>query len=198
MQVPIKQQLMKFKLCGVLYEASFLTVAVMSAVIILDTSGRVMKCFLCAIIHECGHLLAMKCFSIKPESIKLSLFDVAINADTQRDFLSDLIITLSGPLMNFLTAIVFYFCSQQTLFIASIVIGTFNLLPVETFDGGHALLLLLTKKLSLSKAHTVLRALTFALLLPIFALGILVLFYSKYNYSLLLIALYLLAVLFLK
>ncbi len=169
----------------------------MSAVLVLDVSGKVFMCFLCAVIHECGHLFAMSLFSIKPQSVTLRLFDIVIDADIDKSFLADLVITLSGPILNFLTAILFYFISYP-MFVISVFIGAFNLLPLETFDGGHALKLMLSKKLSYVAVRRVLKTLTFILLLPLFFVGILVLFYSKYNYSLLLISLYLLAILFIK
>lgn len=188
---------MKAKFLGISFEASFLTVALMSIVLILDKSGKVFLCFLCAMIHECGHLLAMMLFSVKPKSVALRLFDIVIDADTDKSFLADLVITLSGPILNFLTAILFFFISYP-MFVISVFIGAFNLLPLETFDGGHALTLILSKKLCVVAVRRILRTLTFILLLPLFFIGILVLFYSKYNYSLLLISLYLLAILFTK
>lgn len=188
---------MKVRLFGVSIEASFLTVALMSVVIILDTSSKIFMCFICAIIHECGHLFAMAMFSIKPESIKLRVFDIVIDAKTDKSSLSDLIITLSGPLVNLTTAVLFYYVSYP-MFIISVFMGVFNLLPIESFDGGHALAVLLSKKLSVVAVRSIIKIFTFLLLVPIFIAGVLVLFYSKYNYSLLFISLYLLAILFLK
>lgn len=188
---------MKFKLFSTAFEVSFLTVAIMSAVIILDSSFKVTACIFSAVIHECGHIAAMRFFSITPSRIKLRLFDIVIDAKTDKNFISDFVITLCGPLANLVFAVVFYFFSD-TLFIANLTIGIFNLLPVETFDGGHALSLLLSRKLSLSTTKNLIKILTLIILVPIFLSGILVLFYSKYNYSLLLISLYLVAILFLK
>jgi len=188
---------MRAKLFNIYFETSFLSVAVMSAVLILDTSNRVVLCFISALIHECGHLFAMYCFSIKPDSIKLRLFDIVINADTNKAFIPELIITLSGPMFNFVAAFVFFFFSK-TLFVINLVIGVFNLLPIDTFDGGHALSLLLSLKFSFKTVRATIKTLTFVFLVPIFIVGVLLLFYSKYNYSLLLISLYMVAVLFLK
>ncbi len=188
---------MRAKLFGIYFETSFLCVAIMSAVLILDESNRVLFCFVSALIHECGHLFAMYCFSIKPDRIKLRLFDIVINADTDKSLMADFLITVSGPLFNFIAAFFFYFFSK-TLFVINLVLGVFNLLPIDTFDGGHALSLLLCVKFSYKTVRGTIKALTFVLLVPIFIFGVLLLFYSKYNYSLLLIALYMVAVLFLK
>ncbi len=188
---------MKLTLKNVTINASFLSVAVMSSVLILDTSGKIFMCFFSAFLHEMGHLLAMIGFSVKPKSITLRLFDIVIVADSDRAIISDIVITLSGPLMNFMSALAFY-CYSHELFIINLFVGCFNLLPIETFDGGYVLKLMLSRKLSLSATRLILKTLTFIILVPMFFLGILVLFYSKYNYTLLMISLYLLAILFLK
>ena len=188
---------MKFTLKNVTINASFLSVAVMSFVLILDTSGKILMCFFSAFLHEMGHLLMMLCFSVKPKSITLRFFDIVIEVDNDRAFIPDVIITLSGPLMNFISALAFYTFSRE-FFIVNLFIGGFNLLPIETFDGGYVLKLMLSRKLSLSTTRFILKSLTFIILVPMFLFGILVLFYSKYNYTLLMISLYLLAILFLK
>ena len=188
---------MKFCFRGVRFELSFIAVAAMSLVLILDTTGKVVACFISAFIHECGHLLAMYCFKVKPQCVSLRVFDVAIVASGDRPLVADLFITLAGPVINFLSAFVFYYFSPM-LFVSSVVIGLFNLLPIETFDGGHALQILLSRRFEPKVCIYILKILTLLLLIPCLTFGILMLFYSKYNYSLLLISLYLLAVLFLK
>lgn len=188
---------MKFKLCSVLFELQFLVVAVMSMVLILDSSNRFLCCFISALIHECGHLIAMCICHIKPSAIRLRLFDIVIESDTMRDQSADFFITLAGPAVNLLCACVFYYISK-TLFISNLVIGLFNLLPVLTFDGGHAVEIILSQRFSVRTCNIVLKSLTFIVLLPMFTMGVMVLFESTYNYSLLLISLYLVAILFLR
>lgn len=188
---------MKFNIGKTTFEASFVAVALMNIVLILDVSGKVAMCFLCAVLHECGHIIAMRCFRITLKSVKLRLFDIVIDADSNKEFTPDLVVTLSGPAMNLILALIFYYVYKPLSYV-NLFIGLFNLLPIDTFDGGHALSLLLIKKLAPSTVRIILKVLTFAFLVPIFLLGILVLLYSKYNYSLLLISLYLLAILFLK
>lgn len=188
---------MKCDIKNVTISASFFTVALMSFVFVLDTSGRAFMCFLSAVLHETGHLVAMLCFSIKPKSITLRLFDIVIDADCNRGFVPDFVITLSGPIVNFSVAFLSYFLSRD-IFMVNLFIGCFNLLPIDTFDGGHLLYLILSRKFELSTVNLILKILTFIFLVPLFVIGLLVLFCSKYNYSLLMISLYLLAILFLK
>ncbi len=188
---------MRTKIFGTTIEVSFLTVAVMSAIVMLDTSNRFLSCIFCALIHECGHLVTMIAFKVDITSIKFRLFDILIEGKPDRTFLSDLVITINGPCFNFLFALVFYLFDSPMSYM-NLIFGVFNLLPVDTFDGGHITSLLLSRKLSFKTIRIIMKVLTFVFLLPIFLVGVLVLFYSRYNYSLLLISLYLVAVLFLK
>ncbi len=188
---------MRCKIFGIRFCASFVTVAVLSVAFILDTSYKIGACFLCALIHECGHLFAMRLFHIKPKSITLRFFEFVIDANTHTYDFSDMVITLFGPIFNLVFSLIFYPFSQ-TLSVTNLLIGLFNLLPFDTFDGGHALIILLTKKFSFEISCRIIKVVTFILLVPLFFVGIMVLFYSRYNYSLLLISLYLLTILFVK
>ena len=188
---------MKFKAFGVEFDFQFFAVLVLTFVLILDKSSKVSLCLLSAVLHELGHIVAMLSFSIKPRSISLRVFDIAIEECSQKSDFEDFIITISGPLSNLTFACLFYFINID-LCICNIALCLFNLLPVDTFDGGHALYLLLSKKLSVNTSRIVLKILTLLVLIPLFVFGIIVLCYSKYNYSLLLISLYLLAILFIK
>ena len=188
---------MRFRLFSVDFYFPFLVVALMSTVMILDTTFKVCACLVSAIIHETGHLIAMCLFSIKPKSITLKAFDIVIDADISNSFWSDLTVTLSGPLFNLLFSLAFFPVSKL-LSLANICIGIFNLLPIQTFDGGHALTLLLCSRFSAHTSEKIIKVITFLFLVPFFFVGIMVLFYSKYNNSLLLISLYLVAILFTK
>ena len=188
---------MKFKLFSVEINLPFLVIALMSVVLVLDTSLKFSACLLSAVIHESGHLFAMYLFSIKPKSITVKLFDFVIDADIKSVFLSQFTITIMGPLFNLLFSLLLLPVSKL-LSIANLCIGVFNLLPILSFDGGHALRLLLCTKFSSTVSENVVKAITFVLLVPLLFFGVMVLFYSKYNYSLLLISLYLIAILFTK
>ena len=171
------------------YEA----VAAVCAVLLFDREGRTVSCLLAAFLHECGHLVTMRILSYRVREIRLRLFDVRISSDEPRCVRDDLLITLSGALSNFLFAPVFFFSDK--LFFSNLLIGAFNLLPVESLDGGRILMILLSKKLSLFTAEKILKLLSFVFLAPFLFCGIAVLLNTRYNYSLLAVSMYLLAVL---
>ena len=171
------------------YEA----VAAVCAVLLFDREGRTAACLLSALIHECGHLLTMRILSYRVREIRLRLFDVRITSEEPRCVRDDLLITVSGALSNFLFAPVFFFSDK--LFFSNLLIGAFNLLPVESLDGGRLLMILLTKMLSFPAARRTLRIISFVFLVPFLFCGVVVLLNTRYNYSLLAVSLYLLAVL---
>ena len=175
------------------YEAA----AALTAALLFDRGGRLVFCMLAALLHELGHLLMMLIFSVKVRSVSLRLFDVLIEADSPDGLLADVCITLGGPVMNLVLAAVFIPFGRFFGY-ADLALGVFNLLPVMSLDGGRLLYILLSRRLSEKATCAILCAASFLSVLPIMTAGIYILLRSGYNYSLLGISLYLLAVLLLK
>ncbi len=198
---------MTFQIGKITFEMSFPLVALMTAVIIFDTSMSVILCFASVILHETGHLLALKYYGSFPDRMKLTLFDIAI-IDRKKNARSDkaeLVITLAGVTVNFMIAGLFFFLFRffqektlETFYITNLTLALFNSLPVDSLDGGQALLILLGKILSPYHAVKVLDIISFIILIPTAVLGFLVLLQSKYNFTLLLTAMYLMTLILLK
>lgn len=188
---------MSFRLGKTTFFIGYEAVAAMTAVLILDRENRVICCAFAAVLHELGHLLMMRCFHIPLRSVRLSIFDVLIDADSPDSFLADFCITLGGPIANLLCAVLSATISREMLY-AHLALGIFNLLPVMNLDGGHLLYLLLSRRFLPKTCTIILKVTTFTLLLPLFTAGLLILFRSGYNYSLLAVSLYLLAVFLFK
>ena len=175
------------------YEA----VAAFAAALLLDREGRLILCFSAAVAHELGHLAFMLILGVRVKGISLRLFDAVIDAESPKSFSGEIWITIGGPLVNLLLSAVFlpfgafFGC-------ANLAMGVFNLLPVVSLDGGRLLDLFLSKRFDDSVRYKILLFTSFVFILPVMAAGIIMLFKSGYNYSLLVISLYLLAVLFLK
>ncbi len=179
----------------------------MTAVIILDTSQTVVLGCLSAVLHELGHLMFMKKYDSFPKSIKISLFDVAIIDDNRKNLplKQELLIILGGVMMNFifgaLFLVLFLYFNYDFLLItagANILLLVYNLLPVDTLDGGQALYLLLSSRLSEELTEKIMLIVSLVILFPCAVLGFLLLLKSRYNFTLLFTSLYLIAVIFLK
>ena len=198
---------MTFKIGQIYFELSYPLVALMTLVIIFDTSMSVMICFVSVVCHESGHILALHHYGAYPRRIKLTLFDIAI-LDRQkitRKCKDELIISLAGVTVNFILAIISYFFLTimpnyyiQVFFDTNMTLGLFNLLPIDSLDGGQALLIILENHFSPAKADLILEVISFIILLPVLIMGFLVLLQSKYNFTLLLTALYLITIILIK
>ena len=168
--------------------------AALAAVLILDREDRFICCFAAAALHELGHLFMMRLFGVRVRGISLRLFDVLIEADSPRSLMADCFITLGGVMVNLLTAAIAIPFGGFFGF-ANLAMGCFNLLPVVSLDGGRLLTLALTRRMSPRAADIILRITSFVFILPVMAAGIFILLRSGYNYSLLMLSLYLLTVL---
>lgn len=198
---------MRIKLFNTTISFSYAVIAVMTCVLLFDTNGGIILCFLSSLIHEAGHTAAMLMLKSPPQKIRLCMFGIEI-CDCKRSMRMkkhDLIITLAGVTVNFLVALLVFLINisvgSKTLFdffAINLTIGFFNLMPVATLDGGQALFIILTNKIKADKASHIIDVLTFILIFPTAVLGFIVLLKSKYNFSLLLISLYLIFALVFK
>ena len=190
-------QTMKFHLKRIDFFIGYEVVCALSVALILDKSGNILFCLLASLIHEFGHLFFMLIYKVRIRSITFRLFDILILADSPKNYKSDMIITSGGIFFNFLFAALFYFINYK-LFIANLVIGIFNLLPVESLDGAQLLSHLLLRFFYFNIVNIVIKILSFVFLVPFMVCGIYVLINTKYNYSLLFISLYILVILMKK
>lgn len=109
-----------------------------------------------ALIHELGHLITGIIFGFKPKKIELLPVGVCanfyINLDNYNQkknnanllVVKKMIITIAGPVINFVLAVMFYIfkirigsISTEALVYANIIICAFNLLPIYPLDGGR-------------------------------------------------------------
>ena len=174
--------------------------------ILTDKSGIIPYDFLFALAHEIGHILAMILFKVKIEKIKFGLVNIDLFQNNSDKLINDkvnIIVLLSGSFFNLLLYLffyfyffysgekIYYFLSLQNLFL-----GVLNLLPIDSLDGGKILKIILSKYFDFFLVEKILKYISFLILIPLFFLGICVLFYSGCNFSLVILALYLIIFLF--
>lgn len=188
---------MKLRIASLDLFVGYEAIAAMTAVLLLDRENRVIYCFLAALLHELGHVLMMLLCGVRVRAVRLRLFDVLIEADDAPGVRADVLITLGGVTVNFLFAALL--CPVDLRYgLPHLMLGIFNLLPVLSLDGGHLLELILEKHFSPHTVVSVLRVTTFLFILPLMTAGLYLLFNSGYNYSLLIISIYLFVLLLLK
>ena len=175
---------MSFKFRNISIEISFWFVAVIALMLTLFPESQAFYCFIFCIIHECGHLFIMLLLGKKVASIKFGYFGIKIFTDKKiLPSLKEAAIASGGPVMNMFTAAVLFLVGQPTFAIFNLSLAFFNLLPVSILDGGHILSALFPE----SKAIKVLSILCSVFLL---IFGIITAIYSKKNFTLLIVSLY--------
>ncbi len=197
---------MKLRLGATELELSYTLLCAAAVCVLSGLWSRFVWCAAAIAIHEGGHLLVMACSGYFPKRIKISLFaiDITDSARQQRSARENLRIIFFGPFANFICFLPSYLlyligiASILPFAAANLSVGLFNLLPVMSLDGGQLLYLLLCRRLPHEKAEKAVDVLTFALLLPLAALGLWVLLESKHNFSLLFVCAYLVLSLLLR
>lgn len=198
---------MTFRLGELRVEVSYPLAAAMALILIYDTSMSAALCLAAAVLHESGHLLMLHRFGSFPKKIRLTLFDIAItdSGKALRSTGKELAVTLAGIASNLLfgaaslaAGIASGSGALYSFAAANLSLAAFNSLPVQSLDGGQALLILLCRKMSPDRAFFVLDIISLAVLIPCAVCGFLVLLRSRWNFSLLVTSLYLLALVLLR
>lgn len=121
--------------------------------------------FVSVLIHEFGHSLVARRFGLEIKGITLFILGGVANIDLFRDTkdapFRDLCITVIGPVVSFVLAIIFWVASYivggsdstklsvflflllSQLAVMNLILAIFNALPIYPMDGGRVLLALL-------------------------------------------------------
>lgn len=190
---------MKLRILKTEITISYLIICVASICIIAGIFDSFLYCLFAIIIHESGHIILMCTFGYAPEKIKISLFEISISdrKRQERSFIQNFLIIFFGPFSNFICFILFYllYLIGNDFFLypaaANLSVGLFNILPVMSLDGGQLLYLVLCRFFSESISQRVVNVITFIIIFPLAFFGFVLLFNSKYNFSLLIVCIYL-------
>ena len=190
---------MKFRIHKTEIIISYLIICIASVCIIAGAFDGFLYCLFAIIIHELGHITLMCIFGYPPEKIKISLFEISISDEKrqERNFIQNFLIIFFGPFSNFICFILFYllYLIGNDFFLypaaANLSVGLFNILPVMSLDGGQLLYLILSRFFSDTVSQRIVNVITFLIIFPLAFFGFILLFNSKYNFSLLIVCTYL-------
>lgn len=190
---------MKFRIHKTEIIISYLIICIASVCIIAGAFDSFLCCLFAIIIHEAGHITTMCIFAYPPEKIKISLFEISISDGKrqERNFIQNFLIIFFGPFSNFICFILFYllYLIGNDFFLypaaANLSVGLFNILPVMSLDGGQLLYLIFSRFLSEAVSQNIVNVITFIIIFPLAFFGFILLFNSKYNFSLLIVCTYL-------
>lgn len=199
---------MGINLFGCRVRLSYPLIAALTLVLINDTTGMCLCCILSALCHELGHLAAMSKLKINVRGIRLTLFDVNIKRSVKEctTVKKNVIVFAAGPFANiilFAVSSAIYITQNNRIAYmmmwSNIALALFNMLPVESLDGGGiATCLLLKLCSSYERADKILTVISICVIVPMAFVGFLVLLKSKYNFTLLFTSCYLMCIILCK
>lgn len=198
---------LNFNFLGCTFTISFPFLTIVTLLFFIDNNGTIILGVFAALVHELGHIFAMIIKKNRPSQIKFRAFDISIIDKNRgkRSYNDDLFIFVAGPVANIIFCVVLYFSYKITGYswlikpiFENFFIAIFNILPIESLDGGQIFFNLLCRKLSIKVANKFVVLISFMILLPISAVGFYILIISKYNFSLLLLSCYLMGILLLR
>lgn len=190
---------MRFRLFGIRFTVSVFFTAVIAFMLIVDRTGLMTPVLASTLLHELGHLAAMKRYRCMPREISLQLGTVSMvkpNRIYRRR--EEIMIAVCGPAANLLAGILFftlYFYFKNESFavwsIVQLAIGAFNLLPVLGLDGGSILLGIFSSLWDEDKALFILKFISIVVAGAAVACGAYLLLNGIQNPTLLLVGIYL-------
>ena len=176
---------------------SFFFALTVSLIGIFDKTGSVFLCILSGLLHETGHLSVLLLSGEKPEKICITPFGMRIERKdcSNLSFKREAVCAFAGPLVNIILFFAFYGTRFSEI---NLTIAVLNLLPCEPLDGGKILENLLKTKLTFEKTEKISLIISCVTVFPVAVLGFIILFQSRYNFSLLFISFYLIFFIALK
>jgi len=157
--------------------------------------------YVIAMLHELAHVGAAVRLRVPIERIEIQPF--GLTAKLREHYIKEpykeVLIALAGPALNFLLAgvcyvlISLYAFDISYIFWLNLSMAVLNLLPCLPLDGGRVVKALLTGSFGVVKAFNSVLRLTKVITVVILAAAVFLLLYSEFNFSLILIAAFLLA-----
>ena len=191
---------MVFRVCGIKVEITFLFVAFITFVISLKAPANLLITIASSLFHEMGHLLMMILVGNKPKRIKFEIVGMNIIRDNNFGISTkrEIAISVGGPVMNFIIVIIscIILCLYESHIILTcacinLILMTFNLLPIKSLDGGAVLYFLLSQHFENTLCRKILKITSALFIVIIYLWALYVFVMTKYNFSLIIIAIFL-------
>lgn len=188
----------KYKHIPVEIRAGFFIV--ITFMLLVCDNETVMTSLCSSVLHECGHLAAIVILSENPEKIVFSASGMRIDRkrNASLSFSKEIIIAASGVLVNFLISFFSYTAYLIgksnflfSVFAVNMIIGAFNILPLESLDGAVCLKYYLCRRTNEEKAETVMNIISVTVSVALIVFFAFTVYFRKVNLSFAVVIIYL-------
>lgn len=168
--------------------------------LVTGNSGDLPATILILTIHEMSHVLAARLLKLKVNEIELLPFGGAVRIQSifELNPVHEILVSIAGPLSNILLLLL-YFGGMQVEGIAAslpgpefvninLMLAGFNLLPALPLDGGRILRAILARQMGIQRATKISTGMGLLLALVLATAGLYGLYYRVFNYSLFILA----------
>jgi Zn-dependent protease len=188
-----------FKLLGIDFSVSVGFMCVITFMMYVDKTGLMPPSLEAVLLHEVGHIAALKLMKTPPTAVSLKLGSITLVGRYVMTPKDEIKMLLMGPLANMTVAGIFYFCYKMFLApqllnrsLIMLVVGIFNLFPVIGLDGGDIIGIFLSKYLTFEKSRVCLKIISAICGAALLFLGGFTWYKNRGNPSLILLSIYLL------
>jgi stage IV sporulation protein FB len=179
-----------------------------ACLLVLDHTGLAIFALLCAAFHEMGHIATISALKVPVSEMNFRLFgaNIKLKKFVTLSYKQEILVALSGCIANIVLCLVcfiavklnFFVFYANMIFLFSLIIAGFNIIPISPLDGGRALTAYLTSHMQYQSAEKIMNILSFVFIIPLGAVGLILLIKTGYNFSLIVAVIYLASSLFLK
>lgn len=140
--------MLRFKLLNIWFQIDFLFVAMITFFLLTDKTGIAVISLLACFIHESGHLIMFMAVGYTPKAMIFEFTGIRLVKPAQelKPF-KDFLVQIAGSSMNFIAFIILIQFKDDSLLylnaLTHLLLGIFQLLPLDSLDGGKILKLLL-------------------------------------------------------
>ncbi len=185
-------------LFGVRISFGFGFFAVLAALLSVENGTRFLPAVLACAVHEGGHILAANRLGMAIREIRFSALGIRITGNTAAlSHWRRAAVSFAGPAANLLAVLPACLLGREYASV-QLLLFLFHILPAIPLDGGEALYAMLCAGMDPTRAGRWITALSAGTAFLLGTFGFYVLLRSRYNFTMLLLALYILFYMFFR
>ncbi len=174
--------------------------------LLLSHSFFALAAFLSVLIHELAHIAAAKLLKIRLTECKIGIYGAGLSPDSKQfSYKDEIFLCFAGPVSNYISILLLlplylYLKNDFLLYflLSSLILGTLNILPIKSFDGGRILYSILCIFKDPFLAETTLSVISFLLIFIIWCFSVYLLLVAGAGLSLFIFSLSLFSRFFVK